>query len=66
MAGYEIQIDGNLYETHCVQCDEVLAIVEKNEKSYGSQNYLCENCAKIINDQRFAEQEIERLKRLGQ
>lgn len=66
MDGYEIQIDGSLYETHCVRCDEILAIVEKNERSYGSQDYLCEDCAKIVNEERFAEQETQRLKRLGQ
>ena len=66
MSDYEILIDDNLYEVHCIECDEIVAILEKNHKTVAAQNYLCDHCAITVNENKFAQQEIERLARLQQ
>lgn len=64
MSEFEILIDNNLYEIHCIECDEIVAILEKNNKNIMAQNYLCDQCAITVNERKFAQQELERLARL--
>lgn len=64
MSEFEILIDDNLYEVHCIECDEVVAILEKNHQYDFPQNYLCDQCAITVNERKFAQQELERLARL--
>lgn len=64
MSEFEIMIDDNLYEVHCIECDEIVAILEKNHSYDISQNYLCDQCAITVNENKFAQQEIERLARV--
>ena len=66
MSEFEILIDDNLYEIHCIECDDVVAILEKNNKTTVSQNYLCDQCAITVNENKFAQQELDRLTRLTQ